>query len=919
MSQGTETQTKDPLLNRLDAQLNEDRLFKELSAVQLSRLKLLDEITEEVQSSGRIEEIRQVLTENLAEEPASLSSRYILGRLALLDGDDESRLRDLVKDFSRSAKWTIVDHIADHMLARDENSRAALRAKVETTERLKGKKELAPYLERLANIDRKNPDILRKYALSILETEPERALGFLKSAAETYARLKDYKNLEEIWNLVIQHDHEDLPFFERIERILAGNREKTRIAAYLVALVAPYRQEENWDAIITILKKILEYEPTSSRARSDLVRAYRSRYENHSLLNEFLKMSDLTNHKKPVGPCIASFERNIVFDKGNYVYHRTRGVGRIQVIDSDEVIVDFHGNPGQRMSIQMAITSLQPLTSDHIWVRYYEKPEEVTEVFNNDVPLFFEILLSSFNNSMVLSEIKTEVVPRFLTIEEWSRWWSRARTQLKKDPKFGFNPRKKDELILREIPMTLSEELSMKFQSETEWEKKLDLALETLKDESTAGATELAIQFYRENEENKDALKRLHSYLFLEFASHVLDEDIAERTLKKSDAEKLIREASEKTLLGWSKDTTQVELKKEFVSLIIRNRDDYPQILTDILFEVPIKIHRFVISELARLKQFETLEKFVERVFRRYREHPETLIWIARSVLTGQWDYAWIKRSRQEILLLVFRLLKPLVRIEKKGTRLKNSAIETISGTTNITVDHLQKAEHLVEIVKEADPSVLRRMYALFREVPYAADAHKENFFRFIQTLRPEFTMDYDAAEEADLDSDEEEAAEDLMPGAGEILCSRDAIEKRKLYLDRLINVEMPANSREIGEAQEKGDLRENAEYKAAMERQSQIQAEIKTVSEEVKRARAIRPADVRTDVVGVGSAVTVSAPGGEKISYRILGPWDADTENHVISYASPLARALIGKKAGETAILDGDKQFQIEEIGSAF
>ncbi|MCB1316639.1 MAG: transcription elongation factor GreAB, partial [Leptospiraceae bacterium] len=749
MSQTTEeVQTRDPLLTRIDTQLNEDKVFKDLTATQLNRIKALDELAAEILKSSHKDEAIGILRENLKENPASLTSRYLLGNLLWnrTHRDDQeggfSNLRTLLVDFSRSAKWTIVDHIADRILDQDEDNRVALRAKVESTERLKGKKELAPYLEKLAQIDRKNPDIVKKYALSILDEDKDRALVSLKQAAETYARLKDYKNLEEIWQLVVEHDHQDLPFFERIERILAGNREKTRIAAYLVSLVEPYKTEENWPAVINILKKILEYEPNSSRSRSDLVRAYRSQYADHSLLNDFLKMSDLTNHKKPVGPCIASFERNIVFDKGNYVNHRTRGVGKIIEIDNDQVIVDFHENKGQRMSIQMAISSLQPLSQDHIWVRIYENAEEVDEIFKSDIPLFFEMLLSSFGYSMTLAEIKVEIVPRFLSLEEWSKWWSRVRTQLKKEPRFGFDPRKKDLLILRETPMTLSEELSEKFQGVTDWNKKLDLALETLRDSGTEGAAELCIQFYRENERNKDTLKRIQSYLFLDQAADSMGEDIPSRTLSTNQVEDLIRKASQEELITWCRDTNQVELKRELVNLIISVRDDYTDILSEILLEVPIKINRYVLSELNRLGQHDTLKDFLKRIFRKYREHPEAFLWTARSILTGQWDYNWVEHNRQDVLLLVFRVLKPLVKAEKKGTRLKNQAIETVFGTNNITVESLKRNDILREIVESAEVRVLRRMYALFREVPYAADAHKENFYEYLQELRPEFNMD---------------------------------------------------------------------------------------------------------------------------------------------------------------------------------
>lgn len=913
----SEVKNQDPVLTKLFAQLNEERLLKDISSVQLSRFKSMDELVAEARNSDREADLRAALEENLEEHPESLVSRYTLGCIALERQDRRgvSLLRGLLEEFRKHAKWTIIDHMADRILEVEEDNRIALRAKVESTERLKGKKELKPFLERLAAIDRKNPDIVKKYALSILDEDKDRAVKNLKQAGETYARIKDYPSLEEIWNLIVTHDHKDLPWFERIERILVGNREKTRVAAYFVSVLEPFRVEENWAAVISILKKILEYEPSSTRARSDLVRAYRARYEGHSLLDDFLKMSDLTNNKRPVGPAISSFERNIVFDNGNYVHHRTRGVGKIVSIDSDQVVIDFEGNPGQQMSIQMAISSLKPLEPDHIWVRNHENPTELKEMFEEDQPLFFEALLSSFGNKMNLAEIKTEVTDRFIEAADWSKWWSRARTRLKKEPKFGFNPRKKDELHLRDTPMTLSEELSLKFQSNSDWNTKIELAMETLKEQDTEGAAELCAQFYREQEDNKDVLKQIHSHLFLKAAADALGEEEVDTRLSDEAFDAIFRVSKPEQLVSFCAETTVVELKREIVSAIIRTRDDYPAILEKILFEVPIKVNRYVVSELNRLAKKDSLTRFLDRACSRFKEHPEIFLWAARSILTEQWTYDWINVTKEEIVLLVFRLLKPLGRLETKGTRLKNMAVETLFGTTNITVETVHKGV-LPEILKDADLTTIRRMSAIFREVPYIPDAHKENLMALIQEVRPDFTTESEFGEEPG-DDDESDVVDFYQdPPEDIILVSAEGLEKRRRYLDHLINVEMSANSKDIGEAQERGDLRENAEYKAAMERQSQLQSEIKQVDAELKKAEAIEPSKVTTQKCGIGTKVRLKTADGI-IAYQILGAWDADTERNVISYRSPLGRALLGKEVGEVAQLE-DKQFEIQAIEAA-
>ena len=924
LTESTENKTqKDILIAKINSQINDERLFKDITNFQLNRFTQLKSLGDSIVESTDQDDLVEILRNNLREHALSIVSLYLLGYISLqIEGEDiHNYILKLLEEFVKISKWTLVDHLADLLLDKQENHRIALRYKVESVGNIKGKKEARPYLEKLAHYDRKNPDVAKRYALSIIEEDLTGALEYLVKAGETYARLKDYKNLEDIWMLMVQHDHKNMTFFERIERILIGDRQKVWVATHLSYLVEAYRTEENWESVIHILKKILHYEPHSTRTRSDLVRAYKHKYEKHTLLNEFLKISDLTNHKRAVEPCIASFERNIVFDLGNYVYHRTRGVGKIKSINSENVVIDFSNNPDQSMSIQMAIHSLQPLQAKHIWARHYEDQNEIEEIFKEDIALFLETLLTSFNNKMTMQEIKSELTGRLLKAEDWSKWWTKARSHIKKDPRYGFNPNKKDELILRDIPMTLTEELSLDFQSETDWSKKIELALATLKDSDTEGAAMLAIQYYKENEKNKDPLKRLQSYFFLNHAEISMadtDTKVQNRIQDEKVTKELILSKTPEEILNWSVHTPSLELKKDLVNLIIKERKDYPEILKGILFELPIKIHRTIFTELIRLDRKDVLKTYVQDVYKKYREHPELYLWIARSILTGSWtEYDWITLTYEDVLLQVFRILKTLNQIEKNSVRLKNMAIDIICGTTNITVDSLKKDKTFSSIIQQATPYYVKRLFAIFQDVPYIPEAHKENMQAFMQEINPNVNFEKDEDFK-----DKGNENDSLLPSSNKILTSSQALEKRRQYLDHLIHIEMPANSRDIGEAQERGDLRENAEYKAAMEKQSQLQAEISKISKELQRVHIIRPSDVRKDVVSVGTKVMVqllnSKDDKEDKEFTILGPWDADPNQNIISYESPLAKAIIGKKVGEEAKLDSGQHYKIKNIHSA-
>jgi len=119
--------------------------------------------------------------------------------------------------------------------------------------------------------------------------------------------------------------------------------------------------------------------------------------------------------------------------------------------------------------------------------------------------------------------------------------------------------------------------------------------------------------------------------------------------------------------------------------------------------------------------------------------------------------------------------------------------------------------------------------------------------------------------------------------------------------LQHELNVVLP---NEIRRAVELGDLRENSEYKAALERQQFVQARLGQLRQRLSKLSSIDIAQIPSDRVGLGSAVTVQdEKTGEREQYSLVFG-DGDFEEGHVSMASPIGRALVGKTVGETAIL---------------
>ncbi|MBI5511392.1 MAG: transcription elongation factor GreA [Deltaproteobacteria bacterium] len=140
-----------------------------------------------------------------------------------------------------------------------------------------------------------------------------------------------------------------------------------------------------------------------------------------------------------------------------------------------------------------------------------------------------------------------------------------------------------------------------------------------------------------------------------------------------------------------------------------------------------------------------------------------------------------------------------------------------------------------------------------------------------------------------------------------------------KEELQTLKSVERPKVIQAIATAREHGDLRENAEYHAARERQSFIEGRIQHLDSVLAVAEVIDPSLLSGPKVAFGCTVRISnVDTGEEVTYRLVGPEEADIEAGSISISSPLARQLIGRETGDEVQVrtpGGQRNYEVLEV----
>lgn len=148
---------------------------------------------------------------------------------------------------------------------------------------------------------------------------------------------------------------------------------------------------------------------------------------------------------------------------------------------------------------------------------------------------------------------------------------------------------------------------------------------------------------------------------------------------------------------------------------------------------------------------------------------------------------------------------------------------------------------------------------------------------------------------------------------------TEEGLKKLKEELEHLTNVERPAVSQKIAEARDKGDLSENAEYDAAKEEQGMLEMKIAQLQDTIANSKVVDESKIDTSKVQLLTKVKLKNKTNNKtVTYTIVPEKEANLKEGKISINTPIAKALIGKKEGETveaSVPSGQISFEILEI----
>lgn len=883
------------LVSLVQAKLKEDTWTRAtISNYTKNDLIELTTIVEKARNENCINEIKSVCDEQLSHTKDSITALYISGMLGLKSGSlDNSSLETLVDIFQNNHKEPIVVYMCETILADDASNKFALRTLAASYD-LAGNKELWNIYEKIVKVDYTEAEIARKLADHYeAEGDSEKAIDFYKKSLLRYVNNKNINSAKEIWTKLVSIIPEEIDFFLLVQRKVAKAISADKSALMMQEVYNYYKDNKKWDTAIDILKLVLGIDPSDFWARREITECFASKYASHSHVDEYIRSSDLTQSYRNVFEAINDFEKHIAFDAKNFVYHRTWGVGIILSVENDTLNINFGKNGKKPISLKMAVSALQPLSRDHIWVlkatvgskssKFKSRADLAKEIKDNKA-WALRTIISSFNNSCDFKKIKAELVPSILTASEWTSWNSGAKRILEDDPTFGVNPNNINEYVVRERAITPEEKYSNEFKAQKAFFARIDILIKFIEDDSTDKDSDLLADMFNYF---TGYLKSFNTVNEEVIASYLLTQEVAKEvpTLsyqpKYTFAQFYGEIENPKEMYTILKGSKKGDLRTKFleaIKLLPNWQDEYIKFF-------PAVLSKEVINTLIGSGSEEKVKKLAVTAFNDFRGYRDVILFFFEECSEDEWFKAAGIPLQKQLIAIVNIISQCYREIDNHVESTENKKI--IKNACKMLFD--KDDNKFVNYMLSCDMDQMSHMYTLVDDIndpDGAIKTIKTQLRNRILEKYPDYKF---------------HTTEEKSSAPKGMLVTKKKWDEKLALIDDMQNKQIPAIAKEVAEAKEKGDLKENAEYIAAKEAQHKLGNDLKRLQEEIARATFFDPTTATTSLVSFGTEVTLTdKTSGKDEKYTILGPWESDPDNGIISYMSPFGNAILDRKVGE-------------------
>ncbi len=687
---------------------------------------------------------------------------------------------------------------------------------------------------------------------------------------------RNFTKFMHLWEEYCTSDQIDADEFLQILKLIKNSEFAKPFGKLIESALPLWRVVNNKEDAYKVLSALMDLQTTNTPNLAEIaLNALKDKYSSQPQFNERLRLIGLRS-KENFQNAIANYELLAHMEKGKYVFHLGGwGTGEITEVSSvrQQTTIEFENVSGRKhLTFEHAFKSLIPLPNEHFLVKRFADPDKLEEEAKKDPVAIIKMLLRDLGPKSS-GEIKEELCELVIPEGDWVKWWQGARAKLKKDMMIDSPESLREPFRLRKKELSQEERLKQSTHRENSVDEIIQNTYSFLRDLPS-------------NQQSADIKNSLREKLLAQLSSSELSkaqelqiclllENQFDHVVEGKETEKLIKklENIEETI-----DAIEiVALKKRVLVLVRQQRNDWTALFLKMLLNLKQSTLRdYVLKEFSTKEHQKLIQETLDKLLHHPEAHPEFFVWYFQKVVgKDQEDLPLSDKVGQCALFESFLVL--FTRLENKPDyRDLLKKMYVLLSEKRFALVRTVMAGSTIEFVKE---------FLLLASKCHTLEDHD------IKTLRALAEVVFPSL-----------SKREAKPSVDQhiVWTTEEAYLKLQEQIRHIGTVEIVENAREIEAARALGDLRENSEFKFALEKRARLQGQLKTLSDQFGRARIITPQDVTTDEVSVGTVVKVTDDKGSASTYTILGPWDADADNNILSFQSKLAEAMIGCKIGD-------------------
>ena len=566
---------------------------------------------------------------------------------------------------------------------------------------------------------------------------------------------------------------------------------------------------------------------------------------------------------------------------GSYCLHRSWGFGKI--VDYDEaagrLIINFEdGKDGQAMAPAFCVDKLEVLNPKDLLVRTRTAPDLVEEMIKKrPADLICDMVGASPNQAMMTTEIE-RALSRVIGPVKYKKWWTATKKVLVKDPRVGVPLKKTDPYIYRDTPVAPEQEILEQFHATKNSKQKIELGekLYALSENISIVREEMPVIL----EELTDAIANAKSLSQADRLHGVWVRNNLARDLHE-DVESL--EPSSASILDSTSDYSQLAAQlpapyfKRYLDLIRRTYPDkWGQMVEDLFRNSSGKFTSECINFMLEQELNERVSYCLDRWLNEQTIKGPLLFWVVKNRNSKKYESIIRPLVTPRLLAAMFYAID-YESLQNASTR-RIPLADLLSDDVELIPDLLADAN--VETARDlAQTLLLNQGFENLTKKSLLARFIKK--YPTIQSLL--------AGESASTSEDDA------------LVVSQVSFDLAKKEYEELLTVKIPENKEAISIARDHGDLKENSEYKMARQDQDILLSRKNELEVDLSRARVTDFNEAGLENIGIGNIVELKEGStGSTVRYSILGAWDSDPANNVLSYKTPLAQQLLNKQVND-------------------